>query len=808
MRDKSTVRTLRGVAWLLPMTLALLAPLAGCSDSPSPGSGVIDKDVRAIVFVQRTPRADGGNVFEYTSYAGGGRLVKLEPPSADGTLTTLFPTAEVCAGLGLDANCVSQADIMSYDINFNADRIVLSASFGGRYQLYSIGVDGTTPLQLTEGGNDFVSPLYLPGGKIMFMSNLNVEQVADPNSTSQQFTDEYERAVTAQAGTMNLDGSQMVMGARNVSHRVSPALLEDGQIVFTEWRHMGMVNDGHLRMMNTDLTGMREAFGGQLDGQSCATRSNTPSVPSTNSYLKARFVKKTMIADPDGSGRQIADYEMVAIATSRDRTLQSGKLFKINLNGSEVCSTATDLTPLIPGDRVASQAGVGRYYDAEGLGGTAAGRYLVSWSDGPVESETLALAGTNAQFGIYVFDSNSKTRFPIFDDQNMWDVLPRPLRARPEPSKTPVTPVSPLSMADTTIGALNVYDSSLGEIKANLTPGSVVKARLLEGFSGEEGGVNMFGTTEFDGQAKYGEVPVNADGSFAAVVPGNVPFHIQLVDKFGLSIANESIWISGRAGEQRFCGGCHESRTKAATLAPGIPTGILNGAVNLVQPRSLRVDSAAYVLSGGAFSKANPKLATDNAVQGVPWDMAIQPILTAKCASCHNGDASTTATMPDGTVVPVNPSYTITDNMTMVSQTFVFDLRGQKVNVMIGERATGDFTASYLSLMGLGEILSDADVTYVPAPPKQYVEPASAMGSLVVRMLNPVQRYPVNTSVRAFTDRTFNGKQITGGMISHAAHRGFTELTPDEIYLLTLNIDMGGQFFFRENLNTAGSATP
>ena len=98
----------------------------------------------------------------------------------------------------------------------------------------------------------------------MFMSNLNVEQTLDASSTSSQFADEYERATTAQAGTINLDGSGMTMGARNVSHRVSPALLEDGQIVYTEWRHMGMVNDGHLRMMNTDLTGMREAFGGEL----------------------------------------------------------------------------------------------------------------------------------------------------------------------------------------------------------------------------------------------------------------------------------------------------------------------------------------------------------------------------------------------------------------------------------------------------------------------------------------------------------------------------------------------------------------
>jgi len=784
MREHSTVRALRTVAALLPV--ALLAPIAGCSNG-SDGNG-LPTDVKAIVFLQRTPRGDQGNVFDYTSYMPGGRLQMLSPPSADGKLTTLFPSHDACMGLVDDPAdeaqiqaCISNADIQSYDINFNADAIVFSASFGGKYQLYSINVDGTNAKQLTEGGNDFVYPLYLPGGKIMFMSNLNVEQTLDASSTSSQFSDEYERATTAQAGTISLDGSNMTMGARNVSHRVSPSLLEDGQIVYTEWRHMGMVNDGHLRMMNTDLTGMREAFGGELSNS-----------PSTNSYLKARPVSKTMITDPDGSGNKIANYQMVAIATSRDRTLQAGKLFLINLNGSEAHSTATDLTPLIPGDRTASQAGVGRYYDAEPLV-SAAGRFLVSWSDGPVESETLALAGTNAQFGIYVFDSNSKSRFPIFDDLTMWDVLPRPLRNRTEPSKTPVTPVSPLSPSDTTIGALNVYDSSLGDIKGNLTPGSVAKIRLLEGFSGEEGGVDMFGTTEFDGQSKYGELPVQADNSFAAVVPGNVPFHIQLIDKFAMSLANESVWISGRAGEQRFCGGCHENRTKAATLAPGIPTNVLTGAVNLVLPRTQRVDATAYGLAGGSFTKANPLLASDNAVKGVPWDLAIQPALDAKCASCHNGVEGA-----------ANPSYTIIDNATGLMQKFIFDLRGQKVAVTIGERATGDFTASYLSLMGLGEILSDADVTYVPAPPKEYVAAGSAMNSLVVKMMNPVQRFPsVSTSVRAFADRS-----VTNGAISHAADKGYPELTADEQYLLILNIDMGGQFFFRENLNTAGSGTP
>ena len=47
--------------------------------------------------------------------------------------------------------------------------------------------------------------------------------------------------------------------------------------------------------------------------------------------------------------------------------------------------------------------------------------------------------------------------------------------------------------------------------------------RLIEGFSAEEGGVDMFGTTDFDGQSRYGEIPLQADDSFAAIVPANVP---------------------------------------------------------------------------------------------------------------------------------------------------------------------------------------------------------------------------------------------------------------------------------------------
>ncbi|MES1157860.1 MAG: hypothetical protein ABUL67_02050, partial [Haliangium ochraceum] len=62
--------------------------LGGCSGNQT-STSALPADVEAIVFLQRTPRDSGGNVFDYDSYQAGGRLVKLAPPAADGTLTVL-----------------------------------------------------------------------------------------------------------------------------------------------------------------------------------------------------------------------------------------------------------------------------------------------------------------------------------------------------------------------------------------------------------------------------------------------------------------------------------------------------------------------------------------------------------------------------------------------------------------------------------------------------------------------------------------------------------------------------------------------
>jgi Hydrazine synthase alpha subunit middle domain len=725
----------------------LILALDGCSGSQN-SAPALPADVQAIIFLQRAPRDSGGNVFDYTSFVPGGRIVKLEPPAADGTLTNL--TADPM---------FDNADFMSWDLSFDAKSIVFSAQLAGsgRYHLFTMNVDGTNVSQITEGDNDYVYPIFLPGQKVLFTTNRNVE------AGTPQFADEYERATTAQVGTINLDGKNLELGPRNVSHRVAPALLPDGHVLFTEWRHLGGVNDGHLRMMNADMTGVREAFGSEIGTEEMAAAAmgtateaekaklKAEQTASTNSYLRARYV------GPSATG---AGIQVIAIGTSRDRTLQAGRLLLADLGQSEATSHVTNLTRKVPGDRVPSSAGVGRYYDAEPVGSAPGAKFIVSWADGPVESEILALGKTNASFGLYVYDAASDARFPLYDDPNYWDVQARPIKARPEPQVT----ASPIQGTGFLVSALNVYNSSLIKIPA----GTAVKVRLIEGFSGEEG-IRTFGSTEFDGQSLYGEVPVLDDGSFAARVPANVPVHMQVLDKFGLSIANEPIWISGRAGEQRTCGGCHESRTGASDIPPGQIQAILRGAMNLDAPRAARIEPVNFTYGN---------------VRGVPWDKAIQPILDAKCVSCHDGDASKPGPAP----------FTVTDMTTGTSQTFVFDLRGQKLDIMVGEKMTGDFTASYISIMGLGEILGEDVVTITGGMPFDFAQPADAAGSKVIEKLNPPQRFPnIDTSVRRFGA---NGRYA--GKV-HLIDKGGTDLTPDQYYLLGLSIDMGGQFFSREN---------
>src|SRR5688572_15488957 len=108
---------LRNIAIGASLLAAGLSGGACSSDDDSPGPlGQVD----ALVVLQRPKRIESGDIFQYTSYVAGARLVKLSPPTADGKLETLFPTEAQGAEF-------ASADISGYDISFDAKQIVFSA---------------------------------------------------------------------------------------------------------------------------------------------------------------------------------------------------------------------------------------------------------------------------------------------------------------------------------------------------------------------------------------------------------------------------------------------------------------------------------------------------------------------------------------------------------------------------------------------------------------------------------------------------------------------------------------------------------
>jgi len=737
---------------------ALLLPACNAgSDSSSASDDLAAlKNVGSIVILQRAPRMGGvGNVFDYTSYVPGARLIKLTPPTADGVRT------EICCSAFPE---MAGLDIQSYDISFDAKSIVFSGRITGdnHYGLYLLTLNDKgeamgAPARLnTDPNKDYLGAIFAPKDRILFVTNENVE----PGTP--QHHDEYERQTTSQMGSISTAGTDEFLGPKNLSHRTAPTMMADGRVLFTQWDHLGEKNEGNLMMMNPDLTTLREAFGKEGKGV-------------TNSYLKAI---------------EIEPYRVVAIGTSRDRTLQAGKLLDIHLgqmvNGqmlvSEANSFAVDLTPLVPADRDPSADTVGRYYDAwpvKRTDGTIGDKplLLVSWANGPVEEETLSMAQVNPDFGIYLYDSATQQRLPVLNDTATWDVMAKPLAARPAPMMIDEAAKNGLTDQAVLIGSLNVNVTSLSPLPSDRP---IQKLRIIEGFSSEEG-PTMFGLTEDDGASRLGEVPVQADGSWAAIVPANVPVHLQPIDTFGMSVRSEPVWFSGRPGESRFCGGCHESRTATTVIQPGITMAMAsfdktNPQSNFDVPRANRV-------SMNFFSRDNV-----TGVKGVPWDLAVQKVFDnhgCAAAGCHDGNATA-----------FNKGVTLTDEMGN-TQTYYFNLSGAKATIAVGGEMISAYTWSHLSLLGTMTLeLEKKGITQTGNMPI-YVNPEDAHGSLLFQYLNP--RETINGSGRLFCATTDCSKTGLAATVRHPADVGGTALTDDEMSLLILSADMGGQFFSREN---------
>lgn len=775
----------------LALSLGLVASCGegSTSDSGTEGLRILaDGGVSSFAFISRPRRTEIGDVFRYDSFSvapKSANIMKMDTVSGGAEATPITP-------FGTDG--FPKADIMAMDVSFDGQEIVFSARLEGEdtYDLYRINIDGTNPDEpgqkgpalIHTGPYDSVFPLYLPNDRIYFMTN----ETAEPGI--RQFRDEYERGVTAQVATIDKRGGGLQLGPRNLSHRVSPTLVSlgddnRGQILHTNWDHVAEVNEGNLMVMNPDMTGAAEFFGKEGSGVA-------------NSYLKPR---------------QVNDSEFLAIATARERTFQAGAIIKIDRGAAEASASAEILTPDVPRDREPSFDKVGRYYDAYPITDNRGQltHVLTSWANGPVQSDVAAggeMEGVNygegagpPDFGLYVLDPNTGERLPLFNDPDMWDVMPIPIGSERNTPTSPAGSVAETPDGTALIGALNVLESSIAE-----GSDSIFRVRVIEGFSTEEGVPNDFGLTEADGAILLGEAPVywQSDHSFAAFVPEDRPLHLQTLDQYGMRVTNEDRWFSAAPGEQRFCGGCHEARGATQVVDPGLSDAVGAGPANFALPYENRrmadpqtQDWAA--LAGKLLYPGDEAYADAGRITGVPWDMAVQQVLdAAACGTCH-----------DGTAGPANPSVMIEDAMSEnpMSTEWVFDLTGRMVTVEYG-MMTGEYTASHITMLLMAGMMNEEGVTITQTgenPFQAYMVPQSARDSVLIQYVQPEQVFPTHdpqnlafAGVARDDGQTYapqHPSETTPGFDA-AVHR---PLTAEEKYILILAADLGGQYYSLEN---------
>ena len=727
-------------AFLATVAGVLTLPLVGCGGGGGP-DGVVP-NVEALVFVSRafelpdgSHNVAGGNnqTIDYLRYTPGGGLMLLTPPTPDGTLRNLTEEA------GFEG-----VDINGIDLSFDATQVVFSMQHGGdnRYQLYLANLEGDPNIrQITFGDFHSVKPIFLPGDRIAFVTN-------EPYTLMGTRADEYNHSrVVTQIATLSLSNpADRRNCSQNLSHTATPFLLSDGTIGFSRWEHLGPVNDVKLFRMNPDCTNMT-AIAGQF---------NKPS----NSLVQASEIEPGVF---------------VGIGTSRRGTIQAGAVLRIDARSQ----TSTDpdlyidvqqarfenLTPDVPFGEASPPSGVGRYRTPRAL---ADGLLLVSWADGDV-NERNELANTAPNFGIYLLDPATQRRTLVYDNPNMWDVYAMPVTRRDEPPViTPTVDANPDPNLPAVLGSIDVTQTSLNENVSGAQFDGVplgealrdaVQMRIIEGFSGEIGAVGQFGLTMHEGAAILGETPVYEDGSWRAAVPAFLPYHLQPIDRYGLAIRNQLLWIQAMPGETRTCGGCHASRSE--TVQPRMGATTIAQQVGPDMNTFVSIPDRTELPWYGAASREN-----------------VQDVLDRNCVSCHDGGG---ADPYAGRTYTVNVTTMEGEMLTYIIP--YLDLSSRALDIYY-EREVVSYPASYVTTMYPSAMMGDSMA--VGDVPPEWIVPGAARQSRLIEVMNM-------TATGAATDVAWADRPL------HPEDVGVTVTREDRLTLIR-TADLGGQYYTRWNV--------
>jgi len=413
---------------------------------------------------------------------------------------------------------------------------------------------------------------YLPNGQIVFSSTRCVQTV-DCNFTE-----------VSNLYMCDGDGRFMRRVGFDQVHTTSPAVTDDGRIVYTRWDYndRGQVYPQPLFQMNVDGTAQTECYG------------NNSWFPTTIQFARGIPGTGKLLAVLPGHHTKQAG-ELAIVDPAKGRQENSGVQLVAPIRGTEP----------IRKDRYGQSGDLFQYpcpLDER--------RFLVTYAP---------RGWPKPIFGVYFMDVDARRELLAWDAEVPCNQSV-PLRPRTRPRLRP-------SMVDyrKNSGIFTVQDVYVGPGLKGIARGAARRIRVValefrasgigrNSNRGPAGGATVSSPIAIDNgswDVKHvlGTTPIEADGSASFIAPARRPVYFQVLDAKNHVIQTMRSWSTLQPGETFACVGCHEDKNYAP--APG-----------KVTTASRRGPKALEPFHGPP--------------RGFSFTREIQPILDKHCIRCHN----------------------------------------------------------------------------------------------------------------------------------------------------------------------------
>jgi len=537
-------------------------------------------DVDKLLVIQRHEiNASHVYTYHYEGFrAGGGLYVASLKQAGEKRLLVESPTGQI---LDCDLSYDGRTALFSWRRKENEG-----------YHLWTIGVDGNGLTQLTTGPWHDYNGCWLPDGGIAFLS-----------TRSPQFAYCWHAPVGI-LHRMNADGSGLRKLSANYLNDFTPAVLDDGRIIYTRWEYVDRpaIPIQSLWTINPDGTGLMGYFGNRV--LSPATFMEARSIPGSTKIL----CTMTGHNGPTRGAIGIID----------------------RAKGVNAQEAIENLTPDVPVPKV-----------NQGCGNTDGTKQY----SGPYPLDPVRfICSIRGPLLVRTLSGECQSVALAEPEGGMQWLAAQPIRPRKRPPAIPST-LPPDTDQYATVFLQDVYNG----LEPYVTRGDVKRIRVVREMPktvridpslrafGFQFPVISCGAT-YAGKTVLGDVPVEPDGSACFRVPAGMPVYFMALDAQGRAVQRMRSFTHFMPGEVQGCVGCHEHRLQASRPLV-TPVGYASAYPTPTQQvgHASAYPSAPQVMLKHNLQRAVPRQLDppEWGLMGFDYSRIVQPVLDRYCVECH-----------------------------------------------------------------------------------------------------------------------------------------------------------------------------